>query len=80
MKTSNKNYFKGLIIGCGGAILVGNGIYLLAKAVQQIITMVKAQGYNIADAVLHTFGDVFGLILLGIGVIIICEGFRKSRS
>ena len=80
MKTSNKNYFKGLIIGCGGAILLANGICLLTESVRDIITMVKEQGYNIIDAILHIFGDVFGLALLVMGFFIICEGLRKTGT
>ena len=80
VKISNKNYFMGLIIGGGGAILAGHGIALLTEAVQQIITMITQQGYSAVDAILHIFGDSFGLILLNIGICVICEGVRKSRS
>ena len=74
-----KNYFKGLIIGGGGAMLAGYGMALLIEAVQETITMVTEQGYIIVDALSHTFGDIFGLILFSVGVYIICEGVRKSR-
>ncbi len=74
-----KSYFKGLIIGGGGALLAGYAIALLIEAVQEIITMVTQQGYSVVNAFLHTFGDAFGLILLVAGVYIIREGVRKSR-
>ncbi len=75
-----KSYFKGLIIGGGGALLAGYGIALLIEAVQGVIIMVTEQGYSVASAFLHTFGDVFGLILLAVGVYVIYTGLRKAKG
>lgn len=75
-----KSYFKRLIIGVGGALLAGYGIALLIEAIQKIIVVVTEQGYNAVDAILHIFGDAFGLILLVMGFFIICEGLRKTGT
>lgn len=82
IKSSEKSFFKGAIIGCVGALITGNGIALLLEAIQErikeIIIMVSEQGHSALDAFLHTFSDVFGLILLAAGAYVIHEGAKKA--
>lgn len=78
MKSSNKSYFKGLIIGGVGTFVAAKGIALLLEAIEELTKMVAEQGYSAIDAFLNIFGDVFGLILLAIGVFVICEGAKKA--
>lgn len=78
MKSSNKSYFNGLIIGCVGAFVMAKGIALLLETIEEIIKMVSYQGYGILDTLSHTFGDIFGLILLIAGAYVIYEGAKKA--
>ena len=78
MKSSNKSYFRGLIIGSVGAFVASKGIALLLETIEELAKMVAEQGHSVFDALLHTFGDVFGLILLVAGVYVIYEGAKKA--
>ncbi len=82
MKSNNKSFFKGAIIGGVGALIAGNGIATLMEAIQErvkeIIIMITEQGYSALDAFLHTFGDIVGLMLLVAGAYVIREGAKKA--
>lgn len=82
MKSNEKSFFKGAIIGGVGALITGNGIATLMEAIQErieeIAIMVAEQGYNALDAFLHTFEDVFGVILLVVETYIIYEGVKRA--
>ena len=78
MKSSNKSYFKGLIIGSVGAFVAAKGIALLLEAIEDIIKMVSGQGYSVLDVLVHTLGDVFGLIMIVAGAYVIYEGAKKA--
>ena len=67
MKSKEKSFFKGAIIGGVGALVIGEGIALLMEAIEETILMVTSHGYSAAGAILHTFGDSFALILIAAG-------------
>ena len=82
MKSSKKSYFKGVLIASVGALITGNGVFMLLEAIEEkaaeIMIMVTEEGYGVLNAFLHMFGGIVGLGVLVVGAFFMYEGVKKA--